>query len=301
LQIDLFTFVAQIVNFLILVALLRHFLYKRIVKAMDERKRNIAARMDEAEEKQKEAEDKADAYERKQKELQEEKKKTLFQAEKDADAKRRELMDKARQEVKQNQKKWREGLLRQRESFADDIRRRAGEQVCHVSHRVLKELADKGLEEQVVQTFLKRWKDLSSDEKKDLLEGIPESNELVLKSAFDLPKKLRADVEKALERKGGKSPALEYRRDENLVCGIELNAGGKKVAWSIESYLESLEESLSGAFDRFRSEKPKEEKPKNDNTEGKKEKSRKSNSKKEKPEKERKSGRKSGGAEEDED
>jgi F-type H+-transporting ATPase subunit b len=37
--IDWFTLVAQIANFLILVALLKHFLYNRIIKAMDEREK----------------------------------------------------------------------------------------------------------------------------------------------------------------------------------------------------------------------------------------------------------------------
>ncbi|MDT8272548.1 MAG: F0F1 ATP synthase subunit B, partial [Desulfomonilia bacterium] len=48
-EIDLFTWGAQIVNFLILVALLRHFLYGRIVHAIDTRQEKIASRWDEAE------------------------------------------------------------------------------------------------------------------------------------------------------------------------------------------------------------------------------------------------------------
>ena len=36
-QIDWFTLLAQIVNFLLLVWLLKHFLYGRVVRAMDER------------------------------------------------------------------------------------------------------------------------------------------------------------------------------------------------------------------------------------------------------------------------
>jgi len=40
-QIDWFTWIAQIINFLILVALLRYFLYGRIVKVIDERQKKL--------------------------------------------------------------------------------------------------------------------------------------------------------------------------------------------------------------------------------------------------------------------
>jgi F-type H+-transporting ATPase subunit b len=49
--IDWFTVVAQIINFLILVALLKHFLYGRIIKAMDQREERINSRLEEAKKK----------------------------------------------------------------------------------------------------------------------------------------------------------------------------------------------------------------------------------------------------------
>ncbi|MCF8123589.1 MAG: hypothetical protein K9K34_14360, partial [Desulfarculaceae bacterium] len=60
--IDWFTVAAQVVNFLILVWLLKHFLYDRIIKAIDQREADIAARSEEAEAKQ-------DAAARKESEL----------------------------------------------------------------------------------------------------------------------------------------------------------------------------------------------------------------------------------------
>ena len=47
-QIDWFTVVAQIVNFLTLVGLLKKFLYGPIIRAMDDRERRIASRLEEA-------------------------------------------------------------------------------------------------------------------------------------------------------------------------------------------------------------------------------------------------------------
>jgi len=63
-QIDYFTIFAQIINFLVLVLLLKHFLYGRIIKAMDEREKRIESQLQEAAKKKKEADEEADSYRR---------------------------------------------------------------------------------------------------------------------------------------------------------------------------------------------------------------------------------------------
>ena len=61
-QIDYFTTIAQIINFLILVYLLRRFLYRPILKSMDEREQKIISRLKEAEQKKKDAEQEVESY-----------------------------------------------------------------------------------------------------------------------------------------------------------------------------------------------------------------------------------------------
>jgi F-type H+-transporting ATPase subunit b len=46
--IDWFTVIAQIINFLILVYLLKRFLYKPILNAIDEREKRIASQLEDA-------------------------------------------------------------------------------------------------------------------------------------------------------------------------------------------------------------------------------------------------------------
>ena len=48
-SIDWFTFAAQIVNFLILVGLLRYFLYGPIVRTMQDRERRVTQKLSDAE------------------------------------------------------------------------------------------------------------------------------------------------------------------------------------------------------------------------------------------------------------
>ena len=55
--IDWFTVIAQIVNFLILMGLLKYFLYDRVIAIMDERQRKIDERLTDSEETKKAAEE----------------------------------------------------------------------------------------------------------------------------------------------------------------------------------------------------------------------------------------------------
>jgi len=68
-QIDWITVVAQIVNFLVLVWLLQRFLYGPITRAMKNREKRIENRLTEARQERNEAEDEAEAYRQKQRQL----------------------------------------------------------------------------------------------------------------------------------------------------------------------------------------------------------------------------------------
>jgi F-type H+-transporting ATPase subunit b len=79
-HIDWFVLLAQLVNFLILIYLLKRFLYTRIIQAMNEREAKIAARFDEAERLKREAEEAARVYEEKNSFLQGQEEEMLNQA-----------------------------------------------------------------------------------------------------------------------------------------------------------------------------------------------------------------------------
>jgi len=83
--IDWFTVIAQVVNFLILVWLLKRFLYKPILNAIDAREQRIAKELADAEAKQTEAQKERDEFQRKNEEF---------------ELQRTALMDKAKEEVK---------------------------------------------------------------------------------------------------------------------------------------------------------------------------------------------------------
>ncbi len=97
-QIDYFTIFAQIINFLILVFLLRHFLYRPVTKLMEEREQKIVSRLQEIEEKKSEAEKELESYRKMSQELSNKREELLAKASREAQVLEADLMKKAREE-----------------------------------------------------------------------------------------------------------------------------------------------------------------------------------------------------------
>src|SRR5665811_1185958 len=94
--IDWFTVGAQALNFLILVWLLKHFLYKPILGAIDAREKRIAAELSDADAKKAEAKQERDEFKRKNDEFDKQRAELLSKATDEAKAERQRLLEEAR-------------------------------------------------------------------------------------------------------------------------------------------------------------------------------------------------------------
>ena len=95
--IDWFTVVAQIVNFLVLVGLMKYFLYERLIRAIDEREKGIAGRLAEAERKNQDAEHRMEEVRTKTLEQESHQNEVFAQAQRDADQQRLQMIHTARE------------------------------------------------------------------------------------------------------------------------------------------------------------------------------------------------------------
>src|SRR5476651_1498705 len=94
--IDWFTVGAQVLNFLILVWLMRRFLYRPILQAIDAREKRIAAELADADAKKAEASKERDEFEHKNEEFDRQRAALLSKATEEVKAERQRLLDDAR-------------------------------------------------------------------------------------------------------------------------------------------------------------------------------------------------------------
>jgi len=249
---DSFTIIAQIINFLILIYLLKRFLFNRIIQIMDEREKQITDRMQDAETAKEAAQKELEEQRRIREELQEKWNEMLAQAKKDAQKKREELVKDARSKIDEEQKNWREAISKQRTAFLRDLRHLSCEQVCQMSRKVLADLAGEKLENQLIENFLIQLGKLSKEEKDDFIRFIDKDERKIwVNSSFRLAREKESEIRKILGKIAGDKVEINFKVTPKLICGIETRTEGKKISWNIENYLDGLEEQLKKAFTEF--------------------------------------------------
>jgi F-type H+-transporting ATPase subunit b len=248
--IDWFTFIAQIINFIILVFLLWRFLYKPITKTMGERRKRIERQWKEAQQKQEEAQAEAESYRQKQQDLEQRREELLNEAKEKAKAEQETLIKQARQEVDKKQAEWHESIERQQDSFLENLRQRVQEQTHKISRRALQDLANAELEERAISVFIERLKHLEEEERETFRKSVQESEEdVVINSAFDMPEETQQKLRDILRKEDiVNGNEIKFSTSSDLICGVEMRSKNHQIAWSLADYLESLEEQLSKEF-----------------------------------------------------
>jgi len=243
--IDWFTVVAQAVNFLILVWLLKRFLYKPILNALDAREKRIATELAKADERMAEAGQERDEFMRKNEEFNQQLAAMLRKAEDEATAERQRLLDEARKESDALRTKWQEALRSEHQSLREELTRRTEEEVFAITRKTLTELATTGLEEKMTDAFIRRLQELSSAERVGLQSAFKAAaSPAIVRSTFRLPAAQRRAIEGVVKDVLAIETQVQFETASELVSGIELTANGHKIAWSIGHYLASLKKSV---------------------------------------------------------
>ena len=250
-HIDWFVFAAQIFNFLVLMYLLKRFLYGRILKAMDDREAKIAARFAEAQALKEKATEDSEFYETRNQEIAEKTEHLLNEATMAAENRRKELMEQVRAEVDQVKTRWQDMLVREQDAFFHDLRQRAAKQLYATARKALADLADADLEERIVDEFIRRVKTLDEEKSLQIRKATQgKTNQINIQSAFEISEDRQAQIHEVLKERISSSFTIRYLLQPDVVSGIELRVNGHKIAWSLNEYLETLVESLTETLQR---------------------------------------------------
>ena len=243
--IDWFTVGAQTLNFLILVWLMKRFLYKPILHAIDEREKRIATELANADKKKAEAQKQSDEFKHKNEVLDQQRAALMSKATKEAQAERRRLLDEARKAADALSAKRMETLRNDAGNLRQAISRRTQQEVFAIARKALTDLATTSLEERLGEVFTRRLREMDGQAKAGLAEALKTAPDPArVRSAFDLPAAQRAAIQNALNETFSAEIHVRFETAPDLISGIELSTNGQKVAWSIADYLASLEKGV---------------------------------------------------------
>ncbi len=271
--IDGFTLVAQIVNFVLLLVLLRAFLYRPIKRVMAERERRIAEEHAAAERARTEAEARVAELQREREDLERHRRERLAEIEREAEAERERHLREARAEAEAARTAWREALAREQTDLADTVRQQVASVLADALRRGWRELADDDLEARAVRRFAQRLHDLDDTTRADLVAAVRDGH-LTFATAFESSEEQReallAAVREAVGRAGATTAAgggrkqaraadaerapddaraldARFVRDPDLLAGVALRAGDVRIGWSARAQVEDLERAWRDA------------------------------------------------------
>src|ERR1700679_2267765 len=152
--IDWFTVGAQAVNFLILVWLLKRFLYKPVLAAVDAREKKIAAQIAGAAALETKAQaERTDLHQRSEA-LNREREGLLHKATEEANAERKRLIEADRKESLQLHSKLTQALAQERAELGHQLSVRTQAEVFAVARKTLADLAGPRLEDRMIEVFI---------------------------------------------------------------------------------------------------------------------------------------------------
>lgn len=247
--INWFTVFAQIFNFLILVALLRWFLYKPILKVMHKRQALVEERWQASERLQAEAQQALAAYQQQQQELQHQRAELMAAAHAAADQERHHQLAQVRQEMSAQRAAWQTDLHQEQGAFLRTLRQQVIHQTTAIARQALGDLANADLERQIVGVFCDRIHHLDPAQHQVIAQALAQSDQpILIRSSFGLPPDLRQQIIDTLHAQFVIAQSIDFSTTPSLLCGIDLKLAGQEIVWSLDTYLSTLEQRLSTAL-----------------------------------------------------
>ncbi len=247
--IDWITVSAQIVNFLILVWLLKRFLYQPVIHAMNQREQRTTERLDQAQAREQQANEQIQRYQHQLRQIEQQRNEVLATAKQEATAQKKLMLDEARDEVIAQRNDWRRQANTEKEAFLGTLRQQAVNAVQAISRKALGDLANAELEDQICQTFLDRFRSLDEASCKALANT---DEPVHIASAFELDGAMRSQITRLVDESLGQGIKVEYTQSPELLCGIQLVRGSQRLSWNLADYLQDLDTRIQEVFSSTR-------------------------------------------------
>jgi F-type H+-transporting ATPase subunit b len=230
-SIDWLTFFAQLFNFVLLVWLLNRYLFKPILKVVEERSLKIRNEIEKAAMREEDALKEKKLLAEEREEFEKERARLLSQAVAEAQREKERLITSAKE--------------KERERACSELRKNIEDEIIGLTRKALEEVAHSSLEAQIAEVFIQKMGTMDAETRKALLADTARGSHAVsVKSAFDLPSSVRMYLEKNLREILGHEITCTFEKNPSVMCGIEMVTANRKVEWNFSQYLSSFRTTL---------------------------------------------------------
>ena len=228
---ELYTIIAQLINFSVLLFILNKFLYKPILKTMDKRREDIKNKIEETQNKLEESDKLKEEYFNKLQEVEKENITLRKQALEDIKKFKDSELQKVKEDISLKKDKFNDYLILEQKSLIENFNENLSDLFVEYSNSILQVLANSTLQGEIVNNFMQKINDLT-DEK---VESVNKLNveDMYISSNDELTDKQKDFIKDSLVKKGFKFKDIQYTVDKKLILGIELKAKSYVLSWNV--------------------------------------------------------------------
>ena len=228
---ELYTIIAQLINFSVLLFILNKFLYKPILKTMDKRREDIKNKIEETQNKLEESDKLKEEYFNKLQEVEKENIALRKQALEDIKKFKDSELQKVKEDISLKKDKFNDYLNLEQKSLIENFNENLSDLFVEYSNNILQVLANSTLQGEIVNNFMQKINDLT-DEK---VESVNKLNveDMYIYSNDELTDKQKDFIKDSLVKKGFKFKDIQYTVDKKLILGIELKAKSYVLSWNV--------------------------------------------------------------------
>ena len=240
--------ISQVVNFLILFAVLYFLLWKRILRMLDQRKQRIAQGLADAEQARKERERAEAEYQQRIEQAKREREEILAGAVKEGELAREQVLAEARAEAEHIIAEARAELERDRQEMLADLRGQVASLAIAVSNKIIGEALDEQRQRRLIDEFfsgVRAGRVVVLDEEEIAWAKRSGAMKAQVTSALPLTEEEQRIVAESLAvQLGEPPPELEFSVDPGILGGLVLKVGDRLIDGSVAGRLASLQERL---------------------------------------------------------
>jgi F-type H+-transporting ATPase subunit b len=217
------TFALQAINFLVLVWILKRFLFKPVRTIVAQRQAEIASTQQQAQAAVEKAEQARQEFEQHRAQLDDQRQHVLDEARAGLKDERARMIEAARADIEKLKAASLKQLEEERESAARDLLDKTVQVAVGLAENLLREFAGPGIDEIILEQVLRHLDHLTAAERTALRSQLGrDGGQLLVTTAWALDAEGQSRWRAALTQRLGGSPQIAFGIDKDLIAGTEL-------------------------------------------------------------------------------
>jgi F-type H+-transporting ATPase subunit b len=225
-ELDWSTFLLEIVNVLVLVWLLKRFLFRPVMKVIEDRKAAIAKTLADATRVQTEAESARERYEQRLVTWNDEQAKSRVQLQEELAAERQRRLAALQKELEREHEQASVREAQRTKEFVRQTEAAAILQAAQFAGSLLSRIAGPELERKLVEASVEDVSRLSPQQVEVVKGSLPPGTRARITTAFPLDEATRNRLAKGVEKMLGRTVEWEFGEDPALIAGVRISLGG---------------------------------------------------------------------------